>query len=138
MKIAKISGDIPLIGLMLKYPLSNDFAASLILHPFFPPNPYYWKMYPETTPYIKRCLDMLEVLGVTCSRLSHGRYLINASGLSTFEVPFNEGRAIHVMLYIVGPLLYRFGKAIIPKPHNLSKRKLKRIYICGNNLALKF
>ncbi len=123
MKIAKIVGDIPLIG-DVKVSGSNDSAASLIFASLFFSEPVLLENVPETT-YIKRCLDILEVIGVNCSRLSYGRYLINASGLSTFEVPFNEGRAIHVMLYIAGPLLYRFGKAIIPKPHNLSKKKIE-------------
>lgn len=124
MKIAKITGDIPLIG-DIKVSGSNDSAVSLIFASLFFSEPILLENVPETT-YIKRCLELIEILGVSCTRLSHGRYLINASGLSSFEVPFTEGRSLHVMLYIAGPLLYRFGKAIIPKPHNLTKKKIEQ------------
>ncbi len=123
MKTAKIAGDIPLIG-DVKVSGSNDSAASLLFASLFFSEPVLLENVPETT-YIKRCLELLEVLGVSCARLSQGRYLINSSGLASFEVPFNEGRSIRVMFYIAGPLLYRFGKAIIPKPHTLSKKQIE-------------
>ncbi len=123
MKIAKIKGEVPLIG-DVKVSGASDSAVALIFASMFFSEPIVLENVPETL-YIKRCLEIVTTLGGSYTKVAPGRFLINCSGLSSFEVPFNEGKALHMIFYTAGPLLYRFGKAIIPKPLNFTKKQIE-------------
>ena len=64
-------------------------------------------------------LEMLKSLGIKAEWVGSNRLVINASGFSESEIP-PSGRKSRLTLYLVAPLLYRFGKATLPMPDYLS------------------
>jgi UDP-N-acetylglucosamine 1-carboxyvinyltransferase len=119
---AVIQGSHPLIG-DVKISGSNDSAAAIIFASLFYSEPIVLENIPEST-FTKRCFEILEALGVTVDHISGGRYRVHPELVNSFEIPYNEGKVLDVIFYSAGPLLFNFGKAIIPKPVSFSKKKI--------------
>lgn len=67
---------------------------------------------------VLRLLEIVEGLGVGVAWLSSTRLLISPASLNSYEIPWGEGSQTHSCVLLAGPLLYRLGKAKIPKPRN--------------------
>ena len=60
-------------------------------------------------------MSLLEVLGVS-STLTNGHLEIDASAVTSFEAPYEVVRTMRASIYVLGPLLARFGKARVSLP----------------------
>ena len=60
-------------------------------------------------------MNLLEVLGCSVS-MDGGRATIDTSPIDTFEAPYDLVRTMRASVYVLGPLLARFGKARVSMP----------------------
>lgn len=60
-------------------------------------------------------IEVAESVGAVVDWVGNNRILINGSKISTYEIPDEIGSRQRTALLLVGPLLFRFGKAKIPK-----------------------
>jgi UDP-N-acetylglucosamine 1-carboxyvinyltransferase len=63
----------------------------------------------------KTMMNLLEVLGCSVS-MEGGVAKIDASRIETFEAPYDLVRTMRASVYVLGPLLARFGKARVSMP----------------------
>lgn len=61
-------------------------------------------------------IQIVKALGGVCEWVGKSSLIINGSSISSFEVPLALGTRCRSTALMVAPLLFRFGKAIIPKP----------------------
>ncbi len=61
-------------------------------------------------------IEIIKVLGGKVEWVSTNKLAVDCSGISSFVVPYELGSRNRTVALLVGPLLYRFGKAVIPKP----------------------
>lgn len=61
-------------------------------------------------------LEIITALGGKVEWIGSNKLLINASGLNTFEIPFDLGSKYRTAALHAAALVFRFGKAIIPIP----------------------
>ncbi|MFH1963786.1 MAG: UDP-N-acetylglucosamine 1-carboxyvinyltransferase [bacterium] len=64
---------------------------------------------------IKTMLEVLKCLGAGI-KAENGRAWIDASGISHYDAPYKLVRQMRASVLVMGPLLARFGKAIVPLP----------------------
>ncbi len=60
-------------------------------------------------------MKLLDVLGVS-SILEDGILTIDASGVSSFEAPYDLVRTMRASIYVLGPLVARYGRARVSMP----------------------
>jgi len=63
----------------------------------------------------KTMMQLLEVLGGSVS-LDEGRAAIDTSRIDTFEAPYDLVRTMRASVYVLGPLVARYGKARVSMP----------------------
>ena len=96
----------------------------------------------ENVPRIENVLTDIEVaksLGASIEWAGNSRLVINGSGVSTHQIPFNIGSRQRTSLLFAGPLLFRFGKADIPKfkPQNYKPGPINRHLELWRNLGVE-
>jgi UDP-N-acetylglucosamine 1-carboxyvinyltransferase len=72
----------------------------------------------DNVPKIQNILSDIEVvesIGATVNWIGANRLLINGSKINSYEIPYELGSRQRTTLLLAGPLLFRFGKAQIPK-----------------------
>lgn len=72
----------------------------------------------NNVPRIKAVLDDLEIIqsiGGKAEWVAQNTLVLNGSQLSSHEVPLEVGSKYRTTMLLAGPLLFRFGKAFIPK-----------------------
>jgi UDP-N-acetylglucosamine 1-carboxyvinyltransferase len=72
----------------------------------------------DNVPRIQNVLTDIEVvksIGATVEWMGASRIVINGSNINTYEIPYDIGCRQRTSLLLAGPLLFRFGKAQIPK-----------------------
>ncbi len=72
----------------------------------------------ENVPRTQSILDDIEIVksvGAIAEWTGSNRLMINGSQINSFEVPLAVGTRFRTALLMAGPLLFRFGKALIPK-----------------------
>ncbi|MBI5187055.1 MAG: UDP-N-acetylglucosamine 1-carboxyvinyltransferase [Nitrospinae bacterium] len=65
---------------------------------------------------IEVTLEMCKLLGSNYSWTGDGALEIENSALSSFEIPFDYTGINRIPILLLGPLLHRFGKAVVPVP----------------------
>jgi len=65
---------------------------------------------------VETMLDLAADLGVDVERLGGGEVRISSSGISKFELDEELCRRIRASILFAGPLLARYGRAIVPPP----------------------
>ncbi len=73
----------------------------------------------ENVPRIGNVLSDLEIIkaiGGYVEWVGPNRLVLNGSGLNTYEIPYDLGSKYRTASLLAAPLIYRFGKALIPKP----------------------
>ncbi len=60
--------------------------------------------------------DVLAWLGATVERIALHEWRIDSSGISRQDVPEAEAKKVRASILFAGPLLARFGKAVLPPP----------------------
>lgn len=73
----------------------------------------------ENVPKIKdvlRSLEILEILGAKVAWEGHDTVVIDSSGIHRFDANLEQVRKMRASYYLIGALLGRFGKALVPLP----------------------
>ena len=73
----------------------------------------------DNVPRIENVTSDLEVInsvGGSFEWLARNKIRLNGSAIDKYEVPFDIGSKYRTAGLLAAPLLYRFGKAVIPKP----------------------
>lgn len=65
---------------------------------------------------IEVTLEMCQLLGSRYSWVEKGILEVDNSSLKTFEIPFDYTGINRIPILLTGPLLHRFGKAVVPIP----------------------
>ena len=114
MKSITIEGNVPLNGAVT--PSGSVISASkLIFASLFTSEDVVLTNVPRVD-YIENDLALIESVGGIYKWTDDNKVLINNSGVNTHRVPFELGSKYRTTLLMVAPLVFRFGKAIIPQP----------------------
>lgn len=110
----KIFGGNPLFGSI--NPVSNKNAVVAVLPLCLLTNQdCIYNNLPKTTD-VEKILQMLKKLGAKVKDDDYNKVVINCKNVNSYEVDFNLGSTIRASLNFAGPLLTRFGQAVIPLP----------------------
>jgi len=60
-------------------------------------------------------IEIIKSVGGTVEWLGSNRLMVNGSKTNSYEIPYDIGSGQRTCILLAGPLLFRFGKAIIPK-----------------------
>lgn len=72
----------------------------------------------DNVPHIDNVISDIEIIksvGGTVEWLGSNRLMVNGSKMNSYEIPYDIGSGQRTCILLAGPLLFRFGKAIIPK-----------------------
>lgn len=109
-----IEGGVPLNGPV--EPSGSPISATkLILASLFTSEEVVLENVPRVD-FIQGELELLKSLGASCTWVGENRLVLNTSGVDSAKVPYDPGASYRTTLLLVPPLVFRFGKAIIPKP----------------------
>jgi UDP-N-acetylglucosamine 1-carboxyvinyltransferase len=61
-------------------------------------------------------IDVLKYLGASVVRQGNHEYTIDPRGISRFDVPVEQSQKVRASILFAGPLLARFGEAVLPPP----------------------
>ena len=93
---------------------------------------------------INNLIDLLKDMGVKVNRIDHNTYTFRAENINLdylqTEDFYKKSASLRGSVMIVGPLVARFGKAIIPKPggDKIGRRRLDTHFIGIQKLGAKF
>lgn len=114
MKILKLSGGKPLLGEVSVSGARNS-AYKLIAASLFVNSDVYLSNVPRIENLNKE-LQILKSLGGEYEWLGNNYLKINNSKLNKFEIAEELGKDLYTTYLFAGPLLYRFGEAVLPLP----------------------
>ncbi len=60
-------------------------------------------------------LEIIKSIGGKAEWIGKNRLLLNGANINTYEIPYELGAKYRTAFLLVGPLLYKFGKAQIPQ-----------------------
>ncbi len=83
-------------------------------------------------------MKMIRILGGRADWAGAGRVILNGSGITSYEVPLEMGSKYRTSLLMAPPLLFRFGRASIPKYKIRSSipRPVNRIFEVWKSLGI--
>jgi UDP-N-acetylglucosamine 1-carboxyvinyltransferase len=113
MKDIFIEGGIPLMG-NINLSGAKNSAIKLIYASLFSNEDVILENVPNIEA-VESDMQLVESLGAKIEWVGTNRLLINASSICEFTVPIEYGCIYRTSLLCAGPLLYRFGKAVLPK-----------------------
>lgn len=108
-----VEGGIPLIG-TVQISGSKNSCIKLIYAAMFSNEDVVIENAPRI-PTIERELDIIRSIGGTAEWLGKNTLLLNGSTIESYKVPFKLAQRNRTVFLLSGVLLYRFGKAFIPK-----------------------
>lgn len=84
-------------------------------------------------------IDIVESVGGEAEWLGTNTLSLNGSKISTHEIPHDVGSRLRTPLLFVGPLLFRFGKAFVPKyiPADGKPKPINRFIDTWKSLGFK-
>jgi len=103
-----LKGEVQLTG-------AKNVALKVIIAALLLENPVTFKNIPHLSD-IDEQLHLMSKLGAKAEFVETHTVAIDASTLSLYEVDLLHGSKIRTSFMLFAPLLYRFGKAIIPNP----------------------
>ncbi len=110
---AKVIGGIPLNGVVVPGG-SPLLSVWLIAGSLYATDGVILQNVPRSG-WVLSSLDVLQELGVNVTWLDEHKLLLDASGLSQNRVPHELGSSSIISQFLVGPLVYHFGSALIPR-----------------------
>lgn len=111
-----IDGAEPLIG-NVRVSSSWSLALKVIVASLFSNDEVLIEGVPNIQS-VKDDIEIIKALGAEVDYNPGGKLTINATGLSSSEIPYELGSRNRSAALLAGPLLYRFGKVSIPKAHH--------------------
>ncbi len=112
--IIKITGGKKLRGEVTPIPNKNSFMAVLPAA-LLSNHDVVYENVPDTSD-VNKLLKILELLGAKVDRQENRRVLVNCKDVNNYIVDEKIGGQFRSSLMCAGPLLARFGKALIPMP----------------------
>jgi UDP-N-acetylglucosamine 1-carboxyvinyltransferase len=115
-----IEGGVPLIGTVTASGAKNS-ASKLIFAAMFSNEDVIL----NNVPRIKTIMDDIEVIesvGGKAEWVGNNTLSINGSQINSYEVPLEIGEKYRLAFLLAGPLIFRFGKAFIPKYKSIDGR----------------
>jgi UDP-N-acetylglucosamine 1-carboxyvinyltransferase len=121
-----ISGGRKIVG-EIKVSGAKNVAMKVILVGLLTSKPIYVKNVPLISS-VYGTLDIVKPLGVKVKVYSDHALKIQGDGTGNFLVPLELGGRYRTATMVMGPLLARYGKAIVPNPGGcrLGKRSIER------------
>ena len=108
-----IEGGIPLMG-NVKISGAKNSAIKLLYASLLSNENIVLENVPQIE-FVETDIEIIKSLGAKVEWVGNDRLLVNASGLSTFEIPSEFGAVYRSSYLAVPALLFRFGKAVVPK-----------------------
>ncbi|OGC50234.1 hypothetical protein A2716_03430 [candidate division WWE3 bacterium RIFCSPHIGHO2_01_FULL_40_23] len=108
-----VDGKEPLVG-NIKTSGSRNTALKLLVASLFSNEDVTLENIPNVG-IVLSDIEILKGIGVGVTWISQNKVLINASSISSYELPYDLSSKSRTSALLAGPLLYRFGKALIPK-----------------------
>lgn len=108
-----IEGNIPLHGEVSISGAKNS-AIKLMFAAMFSNEDVVLENVPNTYA-INGDIDIIKSIGARAEWIGHNRLLLNGSKISSYEVPYEVGSRFRTTLLLAGPLLFRFGRAKLPR-----------------------
>lgn len=96
---------------------NNNSAIKLITAAVFSNDDIVLDSVPHSTSIDKQ-IKILQALGIQITWIGKNKLLINASTTNSYEIPVELGSNTKYSTLLAGPLLYRFGRAVLPKTIN--------------------
>ena len=93
---------------------------------------------------VMKLIDLLKEFGVKVEKTGDSEYTFQSDAVNIDYIDSKEfrkkGGALRGSIMIVGPLLSRFGKALMPKPggDKIGRRRVDTHFIGFENLGAKF
>jgi len=100
---------------------SKDSAVKLLVASLFSNEDVVLENVPRTSD-IDIIFNVIQAIGGTITWIGDNKLSINGSTINTHVVPQELGSKTRFTALLVGPLLFRFGKAVLPKPVNAPTR----------------
>ncbi|MEO0275535.1 MAG: UDP-N-acetylglucosamine 1-carboxyvinyltransferase [candidate division WOR-3 bacterium] len=69
---------------------------------------------------VNTMLSLLETLGARIKKIDENRFEVDPEGINSWEAPYEAVRKMRASIYVLGPLLARFGKAKVAFPGGCS------------------
>ncbi|HLB51445.1 hypothetical protein A3F07_01165 [candidate division WWE3 bacterium RIFCSPHIGHO2_12_FULL_38_15] len=113
MPLLEIEGGIPLIG-NVHLSGSRNSSVALIPAALFSNDDIVIDNVPKFGA-IDTLIAIIKSLGGKAEWISKNKLLINGASLETFEVPYELGSVYRNTGLLAGPLMFRFGQAVLPK-----------------------
>lgn len=84
--------------------------------------------------------SILEDLGAKVERLSSHSYKVEALDITTFEISAQKAKAIRASILLLGPMLARKGRVILPPPGGdvIGRRRLDTHFLAVSELGATF
>jgi UDP-N-acetylglucosamine 1-carboxyvinyltransferase len=88
---------------------------------------------------VLRDIEIIKSIGGSVEWAGNNRVVVNGSGINTYEIPYELGCTERTSVLLAGPLLFRFGKAYIPKysPEYYTAGPINRFMDTWKSLGLK-
>lgn|SRR3989344_1484068 len=116
MAIINIEGNVPLMG-NVKLSGAKNSALKLIPASMFSNEDVVL----DNVPHVVNVIEYVKVIkemGGKADWISANRLVLNGSEINTYEIPYAFGKEYRVAALLAVPLVYRFGRAIIPRPQS--------------------
>ena len=120
MSVLVVEGARPLEG-SVKPSGSKDSAVKLIIAALLSNEDVVLENVPRTSD-INVIYSVIEAIGGTISWIGDNKLSINGSTIHTHEVPFEIGSKSRFSALLAGPLIFRFGKAVLPRSLHTKER----------------
>jgi len=131
-----IEGGKPLSG-FIKPAGSRNSALKLIYAALFSSEEVVLENVPDVIS-IDEDLAVIRSIGAMAEWSGNNRLIISGAGISSYEVPQEIGSRYRTAMLIAGPLLYRFGKALLPKYlGEFSEQPYNRLLDTWESLGIK-
>jgi UDP-N-acetylglucosamine 1-carboxyvinyltransferase len=132
-----IDGAKPLVGTVTPSGAKNS-AIKLIYAALYTNEDVLLENVPDILA-VDEDLAVVRSLGAKADWAGNNRILINGASINSYEVPSEIGSRYRTTLLAAGPLLYRFGRAILPKPMGTDKKvhPHNRLVETWTNLGIK-
>lgn len=84
--------------------------------------------------------SILQDLGAVIEDLGKGSYLIESSNINSYEIDSNKARAIRASILLMGPVLARMGRIILPPPGGdvIGRRRLDTHFLALSQLGANY
>lgn len=132
-----IEGGVPLVG-TVKLSGARNSAIKLIPAAMFSNEDVVLENVPRVWDVFS-LVDLVTKMGGKAEWTSLHRLVLNGAGLNTYEISEDSGVYYRVAALMVAPLVFRFGKAVIPRSLDArtGSRPINRLIDTWNSLGFK-